>query len=193
MVNHVNVNDPGEYLLVTNCRVCNSSFRLDYEGLRYKEQYTIENLLQYAESKGEHYSWNTMGDHMRDHCQAKIDMDIKSDTELRNTVRARKRERIKVLDELYENLSIAKKLSNQLVTDPDLSASTKVRILSEIRMTLESVLKARQQESDEPDYTKEELVKIMIEAVSEAEIPPEYIDRLRRALQRRIGIVEQSS
>ena len=153
--------------------MCASPYRRIYEKKKL-EGASLRQLQKLAEAFGEKINKDTFNRHFKLH-----GMIVTEKPE------SKEEESIRILDEITENLKALRSLVNRMLSDPTLlSEPQKItalkNLLTEIRLSLNTLFQMRQKLEVKPVASKDELVQLMLELMSDME--EDVIVALRKKL-----------
>lgn len=170
----------------TNCKVCKSPHRAEIERMKALENKTYKEIMDYAKANwNENLNFMNLSRHFNSHFLPIVTERAKSSRLAMELANKKTEDAIKLLSELENNLIILKK-SIEMVFSKGVDSRDKVAILrtllSEVRLTVESISKLKQDFNIEVSISPEEELKKLINILKYLNLTPEQLSKLDEIL-----------
>lgn len=151
------------------CKICKSVNRDYYDSLRLKGWKLEDIAKEWEKREGSKISLRALSNHFRKHTLVPMNEAIKDDIKFKRLIKDRMIESAKIVDEIHNNLTILRNLTNTLVRSierkselntADIQSITSV--LSEIRNTISLVLKARESLDVREEFNKDLVIQKIV-------------------------------
>jgi len=170
------------------CRVAKSLHREKYDELRFKKNFTFEQLAEVSKQLGENISKATFFRHYTYHVKPALETYVRMNAS-EEWLKARAKEELDMYSEIMSNLSILREKVEEAcklpLSAPNIAALT--NLAGEIRKTLQYIVENKEKlVGVRNELTEDILLSHLVQIIDE--LPPEQREKLKARVEALVSI-----